>query len=53
MAKKYPSETLPKFLVRMPPDLKKKVKSVAAREGRSMNSQIVQMLRQQLEQDVA
>ena len=33
------------FGVRIPPDLKSQVKDAAAREGRSMNAQIVQHLR--------
>lgn len=33
------------FGVRIPPDLKAQVKDAAAREGRSMNAQIVQHLR--------
>lgn len=36
---------LPPFGLRMPDDLKEKVKQAAAQEGRSMNSQIVQHLR--------
>lgn len=35
----------PPFGLRMPPDLKSQVKDAAAREGRSMNAQIVQHLR--------
>lgn len=37
---------IPPFGLRMPPDLKDKVKDAAAREGRSMNAQIVQHLRE-------
>jgi plasmid stability protein len=35
--------------LRMPDDLKAQVKTLAAREGRSMNAQIVQMLKNAVE----
>ena len=35
----------PPFGLRMPDDLKQEVREAAAREGRSMNAQIVQHLR--------
>ena len=38
-------ERQPPFGLRMPLDLKDQVKEAAAREGRSMNAQIVQHLR--------
>lgn len=36
----------PPYGLRMPDDLKAQVKAAAAREGRSMNAQIVQHLRE-------
>lgn len=36
----------PPFGLRMPPPLKEQVKEAAQREGRSMNAQIVQHLRE-------
>ena len=36
---------IPPFGLRMPKDLKAEVKALAEREGRSMNNQIVQVLR--------
>ena len=41
---KYPSHEAPRVVVRLSPALKRRLKRIADREGRSMNSQVVQML---------
>ncbi len=40
----YPSQLMPKFIFRLPPDLKEWLRDTAEAEGRSMNSQLVQIL---------
>ncbi|UFS64871.1 MULTISPECIES: Arc family DNA-binding protein [Paracoccus] len=44
---------IPPFGLRMPDEVKDWIKEKARREGRSMNSQIVQMLREKKEAELA
>lgn len=48
MTKSTPGQRLVKINLRIPLDLRNKLKQIAAREGRSMNSQAVQMLQEQV-----
>jgi predicted DNA-binding protein len=41
---KFPSDDLAQFMVRMPPDLRDRIKTYAERHGRSMNTEIVRVL---------
>lgn len=41
---KYPSDDLAQFMLRMPPDLRDRIKVYAERHGRSMNTEIVRRL---------
>lgn len=45
MAERQPTRQLKPYGLRMPDELKREIKAAAAREGRSMNAQIVQHLR--------
>lgn len=40
----YPSDVAPRFIVRLPGDLRTRVKAQAARNRRSMNAEIVLMI---------
>lgn len=44
MTEKYPSQLAERFQIRLPDGMRDRIKKLAAENGRSMNSQIVQML---------
>lgn len=48
--KKYPSDNLAKLNIRLPHTLRTKLKKASEKEGRTMNSQAVQLLKKGLEE---
>ncbi|MDE9557339.1 Arc family DNA-binding protein [Xenorhabdus bovienii] len=49
MTKKYPSQEMDRFNVRMPAGMRDEITKIAELSGRSMNSEIVQMLQDALD----
>lgn len=44
IAKRFPSDKADQYIVRFPTGMRDRIKALAASNGRSMNSQIIQML---------
>lgn len=51
MAKPVPSRGSDQFMVRFPEGMREKIKTIADRQGRSMNSQIIHMLENEIFND--
>lgn len=51
LSPKYPSESLPKFMVRFPPALKQWLAEQAALNRRSQNAELIHRLEQMREQE--
>lgn len=47
--KRYPSDQLPRFMVRLPHDLKLWVERQARKNGSSQNSEIIRAIRERME----